>query len=82
MSVTQPAWTCSCSSPAPSERLDPTLALSAYRVVQEALTNAGKHAPGSHVRVAVVNGSDDVLVEVCDDGGTEPSRGLPGSATG
>ena len=63
-------------------RLDPALELSAYRVVQEALTNVGKHAPGSHVRVEVVYGSDDVRVEVCDDGGTAPARDLPGSGNG
>ena len=66
----------------PRERLDPALELSAYRVVQEALTNAGKHAPGGRVDVTVVYGSDDVRVEVRDDGGTSPARDLPGSGKG
>ena len=33
--------------------VDPTVGRAAYRVVQEALTNAGKHAPGGAVRVTV-----------------------------
>ncbi|WP_051570726.1 sensor histidine kinase [Cryptosporangium arvum] len=35
-----------------------------YRVVQEALTNVRKHAPGADVRVAVRYGPDDVRVSV------------------
>ena len=42
--------------------------LTGYRVVQEALTNALKHAPGADVRVAVRYGSDDLEIEVGDDG--------------
>src|SRR5215218_1021265 len=33
--------------------VDPAVSRAAYRIVQEALTNAGKHAPGSQVSVAV-----------------------------
>jgi len=35
-----------------------------YRVVQESLTNAGKHAPRAAVRVAVTTTDADLLVEV------------------
>ena len=38
--------------------------LSAYRVVQEGLTNALKHAPGSPVRVRLAQGERDVAIEV------------------
>jgi signal transduction histidine kinase len=62
--------------------LDPALELSAYRVVQEALTNAGKHAPGSKVTVQVVYGNDDVRVEVADDGAASTPPELPGSGKG
>jgi signal transduction histidine kinase len=40
----------------------------AYRVVQEALTNAARHAPGSHVRVLLEATGPDLLVTVHDDG--------------
>jgi signal transduction histidine kinase len=45
-------------------------ALTAFRILQEALTNALKHAPGSHV-VAVVRRTPEALViDVADDGAT------------
>ncbi len=42
--------------------------LSAYRIVQEALTNCLKHSRASHATVTVRYGVDDVEVEVVDDG--------------
>jgi signal transduction histidine kinase len=42
--------------------------LSAYRIVQEALTNTLKHAQASNVNVVVRYGEDAVEVEVVDDG--------------
>ena len=57
--------------------------LCVYRVVQEALTNARRHAPGSHVRVTVRAGAGCVHVGVRDDGacahprpGREPEPGF------
>jgi signal transduction histidine kinase len=51
--------------------------LSAYRIVQEGLTNALKHARASHVDVVVRYGSDELQIEVRDDGvGTLTSDGL------
>ncbi len=48
----------------------------AYRVVQEALTNVVKHAPGSRVRVTLRRDGAAVCVDVVDDGpGGEPSDG-------
>ncbi|MBO0684904.1 MAG: sensor histidine kinase [Candidatus Dormibacteraeota bacterium] len=44
--------------------------LAAYRVLQEALTNVVRHAPGAAVRVAVRRQSSELLVDVEDDGGT------------
>jgi signal transduction histidine kinase len=43
-------------------------ARTAYRVVQEALTNAVRHAPGSSVVVRLAREGDDLRVEVTDDG--------------
>ncbi|MEU6062238.1 sensor histidine kinase [Streptomyces sp. NPDC047097] len=48
--------------------LPPGVDLCAYRVVQEALTNAVKHAPGAATRVHLRYGRDHVAVAVLDDG--------------
>ena len=42
--------------------------LSAYRILQEALTNTLKHARATHARVRVRYGADAVELEVTDDG--------------
>ena len=42
--------------------------LSAYRIVQEALTNALKHAGESHASVRVRYGADSLELEIVDDG--------------
>jgi signal transduction histidine kinase len=41
--------------------------LSAYRIVQEALSNAMRHAPGSHVQVDVAYQGDGLAIEVRND---------------
>jgi signal transduction histidine kinase len=48
--------------------LPPGVDVSAYRIVQEALTNALKHAGPARARVRVAYEADSVLVEVSDDG--------------
>jgi signal transduction histidine kinase len=51
--------------------------LSAYRIVQEGLTNSLKHAKASHADITVRYGAQDVELEVRDDGvGTSSSDGL------
>ncbi|WP_223145013.1 sensor histidine kinase [Actinotalea subterranea] len=55
--------------------------LAAYRVVQEGLTNALKHARGSRTTVHVRYGTDAVVVEVGTDG-TDASGGSGGHAPG
>jgi signal transduction histidine kinase len=48
--------------------------LSLYRIVQEALTNALKHANATRAQVAVCYGAHDIQVEITDDGwGASPS---------
>jgi signal transduction histidine kinase len=55
--------------------------LSLYRIVQEALTNALKHARASHAEVVVCYQAHDITVEVTDDGpGTSPSAVRPEGA--
>ena len=46
----------------------PALDLSAYRIVQEALTNVLKHAGASHAEVVVRHRPDALQLEVRDDG--------------
>ena len=48
--------------------LPPAIDLSAYRIVQEGLTNALKHAGASRADVEVRYGADEVRIEVRDDG--------------
>lgn len=57
------------------------LALTVYRVVQEALTNAGKHAHGGEVEVLLDWGPQRLGVEVVSRGGTG-SRHVPGGGFG
>jgi signal transduction histidine kinase len=48
--------------------IDPGVELAAYRIVQEALTNVRRHAPGCAVDVELLFGDRDVRVRVRDDG--------------
>ncbi len=52
----------------------------AYRIVQEALTNAARHAAGAVVDVRLRAAADGLLVEVVDDGGR--AGGVNGSGQG
>jgi signal transduction histidine kinase len=56
--------------------------LSAYRIVQEALTNAIKHAGPVRTRVTVRYGEDELELEVSDDGPGPSANGEPGSGHG
>jgi signal transduction histidine kinase len=65
--------------PAP---LPPAIDLSAYRIVQEGLTNALKHARASQAGVTLRYAPDELQIEVRDDGdgvgGGDPGFGLVG----
>ena len=54
----------------------------AYRVVQEGLTNAVKHAPGSEVDVRVTAADDELEVALRDSGGAGSSLATTGSGLG
>ena len=64
--------------------LDPGVELAAYRIVQEALTNARRHAPGAAVDVELRYGSECLSLRVRDNGpgpqaaGDTPADGLAG----
>ncbi|WP_219462587.1 histidine kinase [Nonomuraea rhizosphaerae] len=65
--------------------MPPAVARAAYRLVQEALTNARKHAPGAPVRIAVGYGHDTMTIEVENGPATrpaDPSLSATGSGTG
>ncbi len=59
---------CSFTSDASDLPLAPDRALLVYRIVEEALRNASRHAPGSSTRVTVSRRGDEVRLEVRDDG--------------
>ena len=57
-----------------SSRLDPELENTVYRLVQEALTNAVKHAGAEHAWVDITGNDTELAVAVRDDGsGFEPA---------
>jgi signal transduction histidine kinase len=62
--------------------LPPGVDVSAYRIVQEALTNALKHAGPARARVRVCYEPDAVVVEVSDDGAGAKVPAAPGSGHG
>ena len=47
---------------------------SAYRIIQEALTNVLRHAGSASVRVELEPGEDSLRLEVADDGSGSPQR--------
>lgn len=59
----------------PPRRLSPAVELSAYRVVQESLTNAMKHSANSPVRVVLRYEEQALAVEVSNEAGVDQHRG-------
>jgi signal transduction histidine kinase len=53
--------------------------LSAYRIVQEALSNAMRHAPGSTVQVKLFYGEAALVIEIRNDGGVNGALASPGA---
>jgi signal transduction histidine kinase len=70
----------------PPAALDPGVELAAYRIVQEALTNARRHAPGAAVDVELHFADDALGLRIRDNGPGPPAaqpmaaggHGLPG----
>jgi signal transduction histidine kinase len=58
--------------------LPPGVDLSAYRIVQEALTNTLKHAGASHAKVVVHYRDDELVLEITDDGAGNGNGGGSG----
>jgi signal transduction histidine kinase len=55
--------------------LDPGVELAAYRIVQEALTNARRHAPGAAVDVELRYGDEGLSLRIRDNGPGPQSAG-------
>ncbi|MFD8509527.1 sensor histidine kinase [Streptomyces antimycoticus] len=51
-----------------ASELAPAVGAAAYRIVQEALTNAVRHAPGTRVRITLVRDEGELSVAAVDDG--------------
>jgi signal transduction histidine kinase len=62
--------------------LDPTIERAAYRVVQEALTNAGKHAPGAAVSITLDYLPAQLAVAVVNRRPTRPPTAMPSGGHG
>lgn len=68
----------------PAVDVAPPVGRAAYRIAQEALTNAGRHAPGASVGVTVVRTGDHLVVRVVNGAarGTDVSAGTSGGGFG
>ncbi|MFD5509671.1 sensor histidine kinase [Streptomyces sp. NPDC059761] len=58
----------------------PAVDLSAYRIVQEALANVVRHAPGAATRVSVTHDAEEVLVLVVNGPAARDAAVEPGSS--
>jgi signal transduction histidine kinase len=62
--------------------VEPAADRAAYRIVQEALTNAGKHAPGAAVDVRVERCPHELVVRVVNGPSRHPDGQAPGGGFG
>jgi signal transduction histidine kinase len=58
--------------------LPPGLDLTAYRIVQESLTNVIKHARAERVTLTLTYAPDDLVIEIVDDGRARATNGRGG----
>jgi signal transduction histidine kinase len=63
-----------------ASRLPAAASLGLYRIVQEALTNVAKHAPGAAVTVDLAIGERTVTLRVCDGGSRNGAHPLANGA--
>nr|WP_225858736.1 histidine kinase [Streptomyces albicerus] len=66
----------------PPDPLPPGVELTAYRVVQEALTNTIKHAAGAEASVTIGYTDDCLEIEVIDTGGAHDAPPVDGNGRG
>ncbi|EGD53680.1 sensor histidine kinase [Gordonia neofelifaecis] len=60
----------------------PAVELSGYRIVQEAVTNVIKHAPGAAVTVELIHRPGELVLSVHDDGAEQPENPVGGAGLG
>ena len=70
------------SLPASLDQVPSGVGVCAYRIVQESLSNAGQHAPGTPVTVLVDHGSATVLLQVANKLPSGPAGDLRGKGHG
>ena len=68
--------------PADRGQVPPGVGVCAYRIVQEALSNATRHAPGAAVTVTVDHDSDTVRLRVANSPGTPGPPSPEGQRSG
>ncbi|GEC06292.1 two-component sensor histidine kinase [Streptomyces spinoverrucosus] len=66
----------------PSRPYSPGVELSAYRIVQEGLSNALRHAPGSTVRVEITHFPEGLYLSVINSRPEHPVQPSPGAGHG
>jgi signal transduction histidine kinase len=66
----------------PVAALDPGIEVTAYRIVQEALTNTRRHAPGAAVDVELRYTDDDLAIRVRDNGPGPKTEETPDTGHG
>lgn len=62
--------------------LDPVRSLACYRIIQESLTNARRHAPGAAVTVRVTRVGSTIHIEIINAPSDTPVETHPGSGLG
>ncbi|MFF5448988.1 sensor histidine kinase [Streptomyces sp. NPDC012888] len=62
--------------------LSPGVELTAYRIVQEALSNCLRHAPGSRVEVGIAYGPRELHLCIANSAPTRPAAPSPGAQHG
>jgi signal transduction histidine kinase len=65
-----------------SQRIPEAVQLAAFRIVQESLTNATRHAPGAAARVRLVYETDRLCVRIENNPGHEPNGNGRGDGVG
>jgi signal transduction histidine kinase len=69
-------------TPADARPVDAVVSRAAYRIVQEALTNAGRHAPGAPVSVEVERPEFQLVVRIVNKAATSPAETSAGGGFG
>ncbi|MBA3761915.1 MAG: PAS domain S-box protein [Chthoniobacterales bacterium] len=70
---TNESVTCRCDCPRSLRIQDASTAVNLYRIAQEAVNNALRHAHANEIVICVERERDEIVMSVCDDG-TRPPR--------